>query len=233
MQMERRGFIEKALAAGLGLATLTGQFKAYAKCLPSDQDISPPSAIGPDEIALPHFEKSNAFSLDQALLMRKSSRNYNKDKTLSKDDISRILWATNGVNRCDGKRTTPSALAMYPVEVLAAIPEGVYRYDPKAHLLAKVLGRDIRGEIPRQAGFKEAALILLYVVKKKIGISEQNNWADIEIGCMVQSTYLRAASMGLGSCVFALVNYEKVSGSLGLGDKKHLRIAQAVGPLRD
>ena len=49
---------------------------------------------------------------------------------------------------------------------------------------------------------------------------------------MVQNVYLEAVQLGLGCCVFGIVQYEKVSGVTGLKDHQKLRIAQAVGYLK-
>jgi Nitroreductase family len=60
---------------------------------------------------------------------------------------------------------------------------------------------------------------------------ERIEWADIEIGCMGQSFFLEAVSLGLGSCLFANIFLEKVTKTVGLRENQMLRIAQAVGGL--
>lgn len=232
MEIERRGFLEKTITGFLGAVALLKGIKVFAKGLPSDPD-APVIVAGPDEIILPAFEKTDSFTLDKALVERKSSRNYDENGRLSKDQLSRLLWAADGVNRPDGHRTAPSALARYPIEIIAAIPEGTYRFEPEKHRLVKVIADDIRKEIPLQGGFKKAAMILLYINKKGKDAGDEETYPDIEIGCMVQNTYLEAASLGLGSCVFAIVRFENAAKLLGLKDKAHVRIAQAVGPLTD
>jgi SagB-type dehydrogenase family enzyme len=228
--MERRTFLKGAAALGLGFFTLARKAKVWAKGLPSDPGTSTTKASGSDVIALPPFEKDSRITLDQALLARHSSRSYDTGRSLSRDELSRLLWATAGVNRPDGKRTVPSAMAKYPVDVLAALPEGVYRYEPKDHKLVKVISDDIREKIPRQNAFKKAAMNILYVINKdKIPTIE---WADIEIGCMGQSLFLEAAAMGMGSCIYAYVQFDTVTKILGLKETQILRIAQAVGPVK-
>ncbi len=253
MEIRRRGFMGLAAAAGLGAAFLRG-VKSWARGLPSDPG-SGAKAEG-DEIALPAFEKNLGVSLDQAMLSRKSDRSFDGGKTLSMEQVARVLWSANGVNREDGHRTTPSALALYPVDVYAALPDGVFLYALKEHKLVKVSGEDIRDKVPIfQAGLKKAAMMILYVIRADKAVDDKNmlsnleaseateqeiakvvenktKWADLEIGCMVQNAYLEAAALGLGSCVFALVRFDKVSGYMGLKDNQVLRIAQAVGPLK-
>jgi nitroreductase len=231
MNIERRDFLEKAFAAGVGLAALAGGLAAYAKELPSDPGASEAPAAGAEEIILPRFEKNSSFALDQAFLKRKTSRNYDDKAAVSREQLSRIMWAAGGINREDGKRTAPSALARYPVDVYAALPEGAYLYSFKEHKLVRVTAEDIRERIPLQPALKKAAMKLLYVVNSNKLLGMEPWMADLEVGCKVQNVYLESASLGLGCCVFALVHYESVTKSLGLKDKQKLRIAQAVGPL--
>lgn len=230
--MVRRTFLKRALALGLGFLTLSRLTKVWAKGLPSDPGASTTAASGSEVIALPPFEKNSRVTLDQALIARHTSRSYDPGRSLSREELSRLLWATTGINRPDGKRTVPSAMAKYPVDVLAAITEGVYRYEPKDHRLVKVISDDIREKIPRQEAFKKAAMNILYVINKDKISGGEMNWADIEIGCMGQSLFLEAVAMGMGSCIYAYVQYDTVTKALGLKETQILRIAQAVGPVK-
>ncbi len=226
--MKRRVFLVRLAAMSAGLMALLKGTVAWAKGLPSDPRTAPAGA-GPDTVSLAPFEKTNGFALEKALLERKSFRSYDPARKLSPDEISRLLWATTGVNRTDNKRTVPSARATYPVDVFVALPEGVYLYEPKGHLLKKILSEDIRLKIPNQDGFRSAAMIALYVINKDRVLSGKIEWADLEIGCMGQSLFLEAVALGLGSCIFANIAGESVAKTVGLKENQILRIAQAVG----
>jgi nitroreductase len=76
----------------------------------------------------------------------------------------------------------------------------VYLYEPKGHVLRKILSEDIRLKIPNQDGFRSAAMIVLYVINKDRVLSGRTEWADLEIGCMGQSLFLEAVALGLGCC---------------------------------
>jgi SagB-type dehydrogenase family enzyme len=232
MGIERRSFLELALAAGAGLAVFFKEIKAFAKGLPSDPGETVKQPAGADEIALPPFDKSSPFKLDEAMLARKTSREFDENAALSKEQLSRLLWAANGINREDGKRTTPSAMARYPVDIYAALKEGVYKYDVKNHKLVKMTGDDVREKVAFQPSIKKSAIKILYVVNTGNADAEGNWMADLEIGCMVQNVYLEAASLGLGTCVFALTSKDKVIGALALKKNQMFRIAQAIGPLK-
>jgi hypothetical protein len=227
--MQRRVFLVKMAAISAGLMTLLKGKTVWSKGLPSDPGTAPAGAGGADLVSLPPFEKSSGFALEKALLERKSFRSYDAARKLSPEEVSKLLWATTGVNRTDNKRTVPSARASYPVEVFVALPEGVYLYEPKGHVLKKVIAEDIRSKIPSQDGFRSAAMIVLYVINKDKVLSGKTEWADLEIGCMGQSLFLEAVSLGLASCIFANFSAESVAKTVGLKDNQTLRIAQAVG----
>jgi nitroreductase len=231
--MERRWFFAKTLAVSAGIAAAAKGTIAWAKSngLPSDPGTSREEISGPD-ILLPQFDKDMACTLEDALLKRKTSRSFDPDKNLTIDQLSRIMWAANGVNREDGHTTVPSAMAYYPVIVYVAIPEGVYRYDNKAHKLVQVSPENILKKIAIQPGLRKATMKLLYVYDKKKAKGGDIGWGDLEIGCMVQSAYLEAGCMGLGSTVFAIVQYDKVEKYLDLKEGQKLRIAQAVAPVK-
>lgn len=230
--MERRTFLKKAAALGIGFWVFMRGVKTWAKGLPSDPGAPPPEGSGPEVMALPPFEKNSPFPLDQVLLDRKTSRAYDPDRPLSREELSRLFWAADGANRPDGKRTAPSAVGKYPVDVLAALPGGVYRYEPKDHRLVRMHPVDIRDKIPGQDGFKKAAMQVLYVINKETVPRGRIDFADLEIGCIGQNLFLEAAALGLGSCIYANVRYDEVTKALGLKDNQILRIAQAVGPIK-
>ena len=70
---------------------------------------------------------------------------------------------------------------------------------------------------------------MLYVINKEKVPGKDFGWADLEIGSIGQNLFLESAALGLGSCIFANINFVDVTKSLGLKDSQVLRIAQAVG----
>jgi nitroreductase len=230
--MNRRVFLVRLAAVATGALVLTRGVVSWAKGLPSDQGSAASKTVAPGPGTLPPFDKENTFPLERALLERRSIRSYDAAQRLSPAEISRLLWATAGVNRPDGHRTVPSAQARYPVDVIAALPEGVFQYEPDTHFLKRLLSEDIRGQIPNQDGFKKAGMIVLYVINKDKVAGGRIEWADLEIGCMGQSLFLEATALGLGSCIFAFLAGEGVSKALGLTSHQLLRVAQAVGRVK-
>jgi SagB-type dehydrogenase family enzyme len=227
--MDRRNFLRKATALSVVFFAVARGVKVWAKGLPSDPGGSAGGSSGPEMIALPPFEKNNTFPLDRALLERKSASSF-ADRALSQEELSRLLWATTGVNREDGHRTTPSGQRKYPIDVLVVLSGGVYRYEPKEHRLVRVFAEDIREKIPNQDPFKKAAMIVLYVINKDR--TSRIEWADLEIGCMGQNLYLEAAALGMGARIIAGIKVADVTKILGLKENQILRIAQLTGPIK-
>ncbi len=230
--MKRRLFLEKAMIMGLGVLTLLKGTTPWGRELITEASAAEPPFSGQEVLLLPPDEKNNPFPLERALKERKTSRSYDPGRTLSLPEISRLLWAADGVNRENGRRTAPSALGRYPVEILAALPQGVYRYEPQPHRLVRILADDLRSRIPAQGGFKQAGMILLYIIDREKVSGKDLGWADLEIGCIGQNLFLEAAALGLGSGIFANMNTTEVAKMLGLKDNRILRIAQAVGAVK-
>ena len=88
-------------------------------------------------------EVSQAQVLEDILQNRRSIRQYS-DQQVSDEMLLKILWAANGVNREDGRRTAPSAINAQDIELYVCKGEGAYHYQPKEKQLEKVSDTDIR-----------------------------------------------------------------------------------------
>jgi hypothetical protein len=105
------------------------------------------SGIDSEMIKLPKPASQSKTSVEEALLKRRSIREY-KNQPLTIDEVSQLLWAAQGVtDTVDGLRTAPSAGALYPLEVylvvgnVDGIAKGIYKYKPHAHGLVKIADR--------------------------------------------------------------------------------------------
>jgi hypothetical protein len=89
-------------------------------------------------IALPAPATDGRTSVEEALQRRRSLRGFRRSE-LTLGEVAQILWACQGVTIGDGRRTAPSAGALYPLEIYLAagnvrgLPAGVYRYEPRSH----------------------------------------------------------------------------------------------------
>ena len=68
-------------------------------------------------------DKARGTAVMKAFSDRHSDREY-AAKELSAQDLSDLLWAANGINRTDGKRTAPSALNKQDIDVIQLLGLG-------------------------------------------------------------------------------------------------------------
>ena len=98
-------------------------------------------------IKLSSPDKNRGSSIMKALSDRHSDREY-AAKELSLQDLSDLLWAANGINRPDGKRTAPSALNKQDIDIYVIMKEGAYLYDAKANSLQPIAKGDTGPLLP-------------------------------------------------------------------------------------
>jgi nitroreductase len=58
-----------------------------------------------------------------------------------------MLWAANGINRSDGKRTAASAMNSQDIDIYVFMQEGIYLYDADENMLNPVVSGDYRNNI--------------------------------------------------------------------------------------
>lgn len=173
-----------------------------------------------DDIKLPDPVMSGSMPLMEALQNRKSTTKFAKTE-LSLQTISEILWAANGQNRPDGKRTTPSALNTQNISIFVAMKDGLYRYDPKIHELEAFSREDVRPIIGTKA-----PLILLYVAD----LGKQSKFlSSVDCGFIGQNVYLYSAANSLNTVFLYGVNASALNYQLDLGLGKEVLFAQLVG----
>ena len=93
-------------------------------------------------IRLPAPRVSGGVAVEHALDTRRSLCEF-AGEPLGLPELAQLLWAAQGVTTRDGRRTAPSAGALYPLEVyvvagsVTGLPAGVYRYVPADHRLVR------------------------------------------------------------------------------------------------
>ena len=96
------------------------------------------TACAQETIKLPAPDKSKAaMSVMDALTQRRSVRSFS-DRALTDDQLSLLLWAANGINREDGRRTAPTAMNRQDIQVYVCRADGAFLYDAKEHALQRV-----------------------------------------------------------------------------------------------
>jgi hypothetical protein len=146
-----------------------------------------------DRVKLPAADQQGGKPLMQTLALRHSDRNIGPQE-LSLNDISNLLWATWGVNRSDGRHTAPTANNKQKIVVYIAARDGVWRYDPALHELARELPDNV---LPK---FGNPGVVLLYAAP-----ADEPLYSGMHIGSLYQNAGLFCASAGLANVVKASV----------------------------
>lgn len=176
-------------------------------------------------------------ALMNAMQNRKSDREF-AATNLSLKHLSEILWAANGINRSDvGKRTVPSAMAMYPLDTYAVLANGIYLYDPQNNELQPIVEGDYRELAGLQPFVKEAPLNLVFIANynrytsgdRKIPAEKQLYLAALDAGHCTQNVYLYCASEGLKTVVRAGAQEKALLELLNLDENYQFVVAQTVG----
>ena len=183
--------------------------------------------------ALPPPSREGGMPLLDALRQRQSRRAFAKG-ALAEQQLSDLLWAADGVNRPDvGGRTAPSAMNAQELHIYVALPQGLYRYGPQAHVLERVTASDVRPVTGYQDFVDDAALDLVYVADhgsmKLVPARLREVYAFAAAGAVAQNVYLYCASAKLSTVVRAWFNREALSDAIGLGIDEQLLLTQTVG----
>jgi len=193
-------------------------------------------------MTLPTPQYDSATSVEQALLKRRSVRDY-KDAPLALAEVGQLLWAAQGITDLAGFRTAPSAGALYPMEVyvvvgdVAGLSAGVYKYRPADHVLERRAEGNRLAELGRaalgQAAVRDAAVVLVLAAvyertTQKYG-ERGVRYVHMEAGHVSQNVYLQAVSLGLGTVAIGAFYDDEVKKVVGLADNEQPLYLMPVG----
>lgn len=193
-------------------------------------------------IALPPPVHTGRVSLETALAGRNSTRTFS-GKPLSLHDVAQLLWAAQGEHGPRRKRTTPSAGALYPLEIYLAaahvtgLDPGIYRYHHTAHSLEPVIRGDrlseLAGAALHQSAVKKGAVCLVIGAvydrtAAKYG-SRARRYVHMESGHAAQNIYLQAFALDLGTVAIGAFEDERVKRVMGMKEDEFPLYIMPVG----
>jgi len=172
----------------------------------------------------------------EALNLRRTIRDIKPDE-LSLENLSEILWAANGVNREDGKRTAPSACDKKMTDVYAVFANGIYQYSAQTHELIPVAEGDFRKLTAVHEFAFSAPLNLIFAAdldkmeKMPRQEPEENKilYAHVEAGHQAENVHLYCASEGLGATVRIIIPREELTKAMNLKPNQIIVLAQTIG----
>jgi SagB-type dehydrogenase family enzyme len=185
-------------------------------------------AMAQETISLPEARDSTV-TLEASIRARHSVREFTSEP-LALGDVGQILWAAQGIVKADGRRSVPSAGALYPIEVylvvgaVEGLDAGVYRYVPQGHKLARVSSGDVRTQLTAAAIGQEAiahapaTLVIGAELARSSGKygERARRYVDMEAGHVSQNVYLQVVPLGLGTVAMGAFRDERVREICGM-----------------
>lgn len=181
-------------------------------------------------------------SVERALHERRSVRSY-ADRTMMTSDLAQLLWAAQGVTLADGRRTTPSAGALYPLETYVALgavvglEPGLYRYEPGRHAVRLIGLGDRRAALAAAAlaqTWIEAAPIVIALAAVYARTTDRygergRRYVHMEVGHAAENVCLQAAALGLGTVVVGAFDDAAVKRAMQMADQEDPMCLLPVG----
>lgn len=204
-------------------------------------------------IELPLIEniKVKEIDLREAIEGRKSLRKY-ADKPLTLEELSYLLWCTQGVKRVISRpatiRNVPSAGSRHSFETYLLINKvkglrpGLYRYLAIDHKLMEVnMEPDIKEKITHsclnQIFVKNSGVTFIWstdIYRMKWRYGERGyRYIHLDAGHVCQNLYLAAESIDSGVCAIGAFDDDEINNLLGLdGDEQFVVYVATVGKKR-
>lgn len=194
-------------------------------------------------------QKLPAADLWEILAKRRSIRQY-KDRYLTQEELSALVWAAQGVTLATRSyllRTAPSAGALYPVETYLAVHRveemepGIWHLNLPDFALELLKSQDTRQPLVQaclgQRFLAEAAVDFIWT-----GILNRAMWKYrerairyifLDAGHICQNLMLAATALGLGCCPVGAFFDEEVESLVHVDGVEEVALYLAsVGPLK-
>ncbi len=214
-------------------------------------ELSPPEGARVFDLVSPAEFSVGDVPLDHVIGRRRSRRRFG-DKPLSLEELSFLLWATQGVQRVIREgyaalRTVPSAGARHPFETyllvqrVEGLEPGLYKYLAVQHQLCHL------GAVPNMAErVTEACLGQQFVGQAAVvfawtAVPYRTEWRyaarshkviAIDVGHVCQNLYLACEAIQAGTCAIGAYHQGKTDALLGVDGEEEFAVYLApVGKL--
>jgi len=192
----------------------------------------------------PEAVKIGEVSLKTAILRRESRRRFSNE-ALSIDELSFLLWATQGVRRWQQKnalRTVPSAGNRHALETYLAVfnvdglETGIYRYLPSQHQLVLESSPDQLKERMTEAALNQqfAGSSAVTFIWTTIPYRMEWRYAEasykviaLDAGHICQNLYLACEAIGAGTCAIAAYDQQAADRLLNIDGEDEFVIYMA------
>lgn len=187
------------------------------------------SCSAQEQIVLPQPLKSLKTTIVEALQNRHSEREFS-EKQMSDQDLATLLWAANGINREDGRRTAPSAVNAQDIDIYVIREDGAYLWDAKENKLIRVSSEDLRSLVGGRQEFVQKAPVSLVLVSDKSRFGNvPADFASADAGYVSQNICLYCSAAGWACCPRASMDKDALRKSLQLKDSQEPFLNNVVG----
>jgi SagB-type dehydrogenase family enzyme len=212
--------------------------------LPADPSLPAIALPWPDSFEIP------AHDIREVIEHRTSIRTYAREP-LSLDELSFLLWCTQGVKTIHGNlatfRTVPSAGARHAFETYILVNDvdglspGLYRYLALTHRLQQVdldptLGIRITAACFNQQFVLRCSTVFLWtaVPYRMTWRYGERGYRDLHLDCghVCQNLYLAAEAIGCGVCAIAAFDDDEMNAILGINGSDQFLIYLATAGKR-
>ncbi|OGS21809.1 MAG: hypothetical protein A2252_06535 [Elusimicrobia bacterium RIFOXYA2_FULL_39_19] len=188
------------------------------------EEIQQEQVLLADLISLPLPVLKSSTSLEECILKRRSVRQF-KNKDLTLEQISQLLWAGQGITDTKNKlKSAPSAGALYPIDLYVVTSKGVFSYTADGHKIARTLRADLRQGLSNacqgQTFIAEAGITIIITAtlsKTTWRYGEKGiRFASLEAGHVAQNILLQAVPLKLNAIPVGQFNDKEVKALLEL-----------------
>jgi SagB-type dehydrogenase family enzyme len=203
------------------------------------------------DLPTPSAIRAGTYDLRKAIESRRSVRDY-AAKPLTLDELSWLLWCTQGVKEVAGRsstlRTVPSAGARHALETyllvnrVEGVKPGLYRFLATRHKLMEVslekgLADRAADACLRQNMVKTSAVTFIWVAvtyRMCWRYGERGyRYIHLDAGHVCQNLYLAAEAIGSGVCAIGAYDDEEINGLLGIdGEEQFVVYIATTGKKR-
>lgn len=184
-------------------------------------------------IALPEPKTGGETNLWKLLMKRRSRREYTTDIPLKFNDLSVLLWATQGLTAQFGDtffRTAPSAGGLYPIETylcvraVEGLEAGIYHFRPGDYDLEYLRKGDFSAVLT-EASLQQSVVHGAQATFIWSAVINRGSWKYrqrayryfyLDAGHIGQNLYLAGEALGLGVCAVGAFFDDDVNRILGI-----------------
>lgn len=189
-------------------------------------------------ISLSSDFKYRGLFVEEAIQQRRSIRDYSGEP-LTTDQLLLLLHSAYGITEPSYPlRASPSAGALYPLEVypvvnrVEGLASGVYHYRPRDHSLDVLKEGDFRtflltATVGQDMVLRAGTVLVITAIFQRTRWRYQERtyrYVLLEAGHLAQNLYLAATSLGLGACAIGAFFDDQMNELVGVDGKEEAAV---------